>query len=195
MTGTRRRLISRRFTALLGTDAGVRAGRVDQRDDGQPELLGELHLEERLAVALRVRAAEVARQAFLGVTALLVADDEALDAPDAPEAGHDRRVVAVAAVAVQLAPVAADHLNVVEGLRALRVARHAHGLPRREAAVGLGQQAAARLVQRADLVGNGGRVGAALERRDLALDLGDGLLEVEDLDCGHQANRSRGGGR
>jgi hypothetical protein len=89
------------LAAFLGADAGVGAGRVDQRDDGQAELLGQLHLRHRLAVALRVGAAEVAGDLLLGVFALVVGDDEALVRADAAEAGDDGGVVAEAPVAVQ----------------------------------------------------------------------------------------------
>ena len=43
-----------RLTALLGFDAGVSAGGVEEGHDGQPELIGQAHDTHRLAVALGV---------------------------------------------------------------------------------------------------------------------------------------------
>jgi hypothetical protein len=53
-----------------------------------------------LAVALR-RAAEVARDLLVGFLALLMPDEHDLVRADAGEAGDDRGVVAIAAVAVE----------------------------------------------------------------------------------------------
>src|ERR1041384_1851350 len=46
------------LAAFFGTDAGVGTGRVDEGDDGEIELLGDLHFGEGLAVALGVGAAK-----------------------------------------------------------------------------------------------------------------------------------------
>src|SRR3712207_7858635 len=46
--------------ALLGRGSGERAGRVDERDDGQLQPLGEPVQPDCLAIAFRVRHAEVA---------------------------------------------------------------------------------------------------------------------------------------
>ena len=69
------------LAALLGADARVGARRVDEGDDRLAELLGQLHQPQRLAVALGVRHAEVARDLLLRVAALLVADDHDARAP------------------------------------------------------------------------------------------------------------------
>ena len=61
--------------AFLRADAGIRAGRVNQRDDGQAEFVRQPHQAQRLAVAFGMRGAEIAQDVFLGVAALLRADD------------------------------------------------------------------------------------------------------------------------
>ena len=179
------------LAALLAVEARVGTRRVDERDDGQAELLGQLHLQHGLAITLGIGAAKAALDALLGGAALVMAHHQTLHASDAREAGDDTGIVAVASVAVQLAPVAADHADVVERLRALRMARHAHGLPRGQVGVGLGEQAVARVLQRGDLVGELDRVGLLLQGVDLPLDLGDRLLEVQGDKRwgGHEVNR------
>ena len=64
------------LAALLGVEAGIGAGRIDKREDRPAELGGELHQPQRLAIALGLGLAEVARHALLGVAALLVAEDQ-----------------------------------------------------------------------------------------------------------------------
>src|SRR6185436_21175030 len=65
------------LAALLGVDAGISAGGVDEGEYRQAELFGELHHAQRLAVALGLGHAEIARDLFLGVAALLVAEHHA----------------------------------------------------------------------------------------------------------------------
>src|SRR5438093_669593 len=48
------------LAALFGAEPGIGAGRVDERDDGLTELLGQMHEPERLAIALGMRHPEVA---------------------------------------------------------------------------------------------------------------------------------------
>ena len=60
---------------LLGADARIRAGRVDEGQDRVAEAVGELDRADRLAVALGPRHAEVAVRALGQVAALLVADE------------------------------------------------------------------------------------------------------------------------
>ena len=69
--------------ALLGADAGIGAGGVDERDEGQAEFFRQPHEAQRLAIAFGIGAAEVAFDVLLQLAALLVADDDALAAADA----------------------------------------------------------------------------------------------------------------
>ena len=87
------------LAALLGADAGIGAGGVDQRDHRHVEAVGHLHQPHRLAVALRPRHAEIVLEPALGVGALLVADDADALAAEAAEAADDRVVLAELAVA------------------------------------------------------------------------------------------------
>jgi hypothetical protein len=49
-----------RLAALFGADARIRARRVDEREERQPEFFRKLHEPQRLAIALGARHAEVA---------------------------------------------------------------------------------------------------------------------------------------
>ena len=134
--GTARRDISRRFVAIASDTPrsslsmpGIRAGRVDERQDRAPELLGELHDAEGLPVPLGPRHPEVAADLLLRVASLLVADDRDGPLAEDAEPGHDGRVVGVGPVAVQLDEVAEEDPHVVERERAGRVARDERLLP------------------------------------------------------------------
>ena len=128
------------WPALLGAEPGIGARRVDQRDDRRAELGGQLHQPERLAVALGMRHAEVALEVLLGVAALLVPDDHHRDAAEPRPAAHDRRVVHVEPVAVELDEVGEDGAEVVERVRAAGVAGDHDPLDGREVPVDLRPQ-------------------------------------------------------
>ena len=68
---------------------------------------------------------------------LLVPDEQRLVRPEACKPRDHRRVVAEPTVAVKLAEVLAEHLDVVAALRPLGVACHAHRVPRRDRVVHL----------------------------------------------------------
>src|SRR5205823_7425624 len=88
-------------TLLVGyTHGGAR--RVDQGDDGQGQRLGQQEEALRLAEALRMSHAEVALHVFTRAAAFLVAHDHHGAAIEEGRAAHDGRIVAEAAVAVQL---------------------------------------------------------------------------------------------
>ena len=98
---------------------------------GRPILRRQPHLQQRLAIALRVGAAEVAGRALGQVLPLLVADEHDLVLIEVGQPGDDRLVVADGPVAVQLEELLEDQLDVVAGLGApldaARPARSARG--------------------------------------------------------------------
>ena len=110
---------------------------VDEGDDRQVELVGQGHHPHRLAVALGPGHAEVAVGALGRVAALLVADDRDRAVRAAADARHDRRVVAVEAVAVQLLEVRPEPRDVVERVGPVLVAGELDRLPDRRAGLGL----------------------------------------------------------
>ena len=172
--------------ALFGADAGVGAGRVDQGDDRQAELLGQLHAAQGFAIALGVGQAEVALDLFLGVPALVVADEHDLVPGHAGQAALDGGVVAEVAVAVQFAELAADHVDVVVEQRPLRVAGDLDGLPGGQVVVGLAQQRGVVGAKLAKLFGVIDLLGGlqGFELVDLLFELGQRLFEFEHVPGG-----------
>ncbi len=168
-----------RLTPLLGADARVRAGRVDEGEDRLAELLGELHEPERLAVPLGVGHAEVARDLLARVTPLLVADDDDAEPLEAREAADDGRVVAVEPVAVELDEVLEEELDEVARVGAPGVPGELRPLPGRQARVGLLALSQEPLLELRDLVADPRRVLFGLERRDPILKLEQRCLEVK----------------
>src|SRR5262245_10723665 len=171
-----------RLAALLGPDARIRARRVHEREYRHAELLGELHQPQGLAVALGLGHAEIAENLLLGVAPLLVADHHAGLAVEAREPADNGGVVGEAAVAVQLLEAGEEIADVVERVRALRVARHQRDLPRAELAVDFLGERLAFLLELRDLRRDVER-GVVLHEAqllDLGLELGDRLLEFQE---------------
>src|SRR5690348_1385673 len=122
------------LAALLGADARISAGGVDEGEHGQAEAFGHLHQAQRLAVAFRTRHAEVAADLRLDVAALLVTDHHHRPPDHAREAADDRRVVGIHAIARELVEFIANHGQVVAGVGAPRMPRQLRDLPWRQVA-------------------------------------------------------------
>ncbi len=183
------------LAALLGADAGMGAGRVDQRHDRQAEALGEVHQAHRLAVAFGVRHAEVVAHPALGVGALLVADHDQRAAAEARETALDRAVVAEGAIARERRVVLEQLGRVVGEMRPLGMARDLRLLPGVELGVGLAQQLLGARLEARDLVGEVevAAVGQMAQLLDLALELADRLLELQQWPLPPVSRRRRSG--
>ena len=95
------------LAALFGADAGIRAGRVDERHDRETEAVRHFHQPHGLAVALGMGHAEVALDVFLGGAAFLLAYQHDLSAAHGCESADHRLVVLEAPVAVQFLEILA----------------------------------------------------------------------------------------
>ena len=123
--------------ALFAANARIGALSVNQTDHGQAVLLRQFHLGEGFAIAFRVGASEIAGDLLFRIPALVLSDEHDLVAADAREAGHDRPVIPARTIAVQLDVVPGQQAQVVRQNRAMRVPRHLHGFPGRQARVRL----------------------------------------------------------
>jgi hypothetical protein len=169
------------LSTLLGADAGVRAGRVDEREDGQTEAVGHFEETDGFAVAFGVGHAEVAGDVFAGGAAFLVPHDD--DAPPAVlrQPADDRGIVGEAPVAVQLDEVGAEPRDVVHHVRALSVPRNLDLLHRGERAEELARHLFCVLLHAPELLGEVrfGR-GEDTQLTDTIQELDDGGFEGED---------------
>ena len=167
------------LSALLTSDAGICTGSIDKRDDRQPKLFSELHLQKCFAITLGVRTAEVCSNLFGDCLSLVVTDEHALHGANAREARHDCGIITESSVAMQFAEVAANHRHVVVCLGTKWVAGDADGLPRGQAGVDLLKQALPSRVELSELVGVTLGIWALLNRVDLTLDIKDWVLKIE----------------
>ena len=157
------------LAALFGADAGIRSGCIDQRDERQTELFGELHEPQALAIALGPRHAVVAPDAFLRVTALLMTENDDGLVFEASEAADERVIVGVHAIAVQLLEIREALVDVVERVGPLRVTGELRDLPGRQVRKDAPRE----------------RLALVLEARDLLADVELGVLadELQSIDA------------
>ena len=125
------------LAALFGVDAGIRAGRVNERQYRAAEFCRELHDAQCLAIPFGLGLAEIAVDALLGVASLLMADDGYGAAAKFCQAGDERFIVAKAAVAVEFDKVGEHQINPVESVGPLGMARNLGALPGAEVSVKL----------------------------------------------------------
>ena len=137
---------------------------------------------KRSAVTLGPRHAVIAAHPLLGVAALLVADQHDGSAIQPGETPDDGLVVRVHPVAVQFVPLLAEHRNVIECVRPLRMPRELHHLPRGEVGEDAGRQCTTLRLQARDLLTDVdlGVGGNKTQLVDFRLELGDRLLEFQE---------------
>ena len=140
-----------RLPVLLSVNAGVSARGINKRDDRETELLGKLHQAKGLPVPFGVCHAEVAVRTALDVAALLMPDHHHGVAAETRETADNRRIIAVAAITMQLIEIGEHHPDVVERIRAVRVAGHLGNLQRGQFRVGLLQKLGRLLLETVDL--------------------------------------------
>ena len=171
------------LAALLGADAGIGAGGVDEGDHRQAELVGQVHQPHRLAVALRPGGAEIVLDAGGGVVALLVADHHHRRAAKPAQPADDGLVVAEFAVAAQLDEILDQAGDVVDEVRPLGMAGDLRLLPAVQVGIGLPAHPRRAVAQGVDLglegIGATRLVGELGQLLDLRLELGDRPLEIQ----------------
>ena len=165
----------------LGVDAREGAGGVHEGEHRQPEAPSQFEQPAGLAVALGPGHAEIVLHPALGVAALLRADHHHGAAAEAPEATHHRLVFGERTIAGERRVIGDQGAEIGQRLRPVRVARDLRLLPRRQARVGDAQLPVGLVGQPADLLGDvdAARLLHLPKLLDLALELGDGFLEVQ----------------
>ena len=148
--GDERNLQSRHLAQIVGNGFGlaaffraksrIRSHDIDQGDDRMLPFLGEPHRAQCLAIAFRIGLAKIAIDALLGVAALLRTEDQHLPSAKGRHAANHGGIVAKTAVAMDLAEIGKDALDVVQRIRTHGVARQLGALPRRELASHLAAQ-------------------------------------------------------
>ena len=170
---------------LLGADAGIGARRIDEGHQRQTKSLRQPHQAQSLAIALGLGHAVVAAHALLGVAALLVTDEHHRAILEPRGTADDGEIVAIHAIAMQLLEVFEDETGVVERVGTLRVARQLCDLPGRQVRENGLRELFALLLEAGDFfldVDRGAR-GNMFQFLDFGFQLGDGLLEIEKVDC------------
>jgi len=169
------------LTALFRVYPGICAGRIDETKQWTFKLLSNLHYPEGLAVALRLRHAEIVPDAALGIGTLLVADHDDGAVLEAADPAHDGGVLGEVAVARKRREVRDQRVHIVEAMRPIGMPRHLGLLPRRELGVGVDQRLLRLVLELRHLFGDGRGTIVAVDRPelgDLAFELGDRLFEI-----------------
>ncbi len=162
--------------------------------DRNIEAVGHFHQPHRLAVAFRHGHAEIVLEPALGVGALFLAEHADALALEAAEAADDGVVLAEFAVAGERHEVGDQGRDIVERVRALRVARHLRLLPGGEGGIKFLQRLGRLGLQPVDFLADGDRIAGLAERAqflDLGLQFGHRLFEVEiaaDVSSEHGSN-------
>ena len=170
------------LTALFRALAGIGAGRVDQGHNRQVEAVGQIHQPHRLAIALRPRHAKVALDPGFGVMALFMADHHHGHVIEPRDPAHHCMVIGKAAVAGKRGKFGEEPLNVILGVRAVRMARNLAFLPWGQRLIEIFQEAVRLAVQRLGFFRDvHGRVRARQRPQflGLAFNLGEWLFEIQ----------------
>jgi hypothetical protein len=115
--------------AFLCCHAGVRARRVNERDDGQAEFMRHAHQPERLPITFGMRGAEIAQDVFLGVPAFLRADDHDPVLAQLGKAADHGVILGKHAVAMQFLEIREGLAAIIQRVGPLGMARQLHALP------------------------------------------------------------------
>src|SRR5215204_870917 len=166
---------------LLCAPPGESAGRIDERDHGQPEPGGELVEAHYLAVALGMGHTEVAFDPAVDVCPFVVADEDDVVVPDPGETAPHGGVVAEEPVARELVEIVGQGIAVGPEVRAPWVAGDLHALIRGEIGVDAPTGRVEGIFQAGDFRPQlGTRASEPSELRDAFLEVLDRALEVED---------------
>ena len=141
------------LAAFLGLDPRKSARSVNQRHDRQAKTARQLHQADRLAIAFGLAHAEIVLDAGGGIVALFMADQHHPALAQPRETAQNGLILAIAAVSAQRHEVAEHPFDIVEEMRALRMAGDLRLLPRGQRLVDRIEQIGALALQPGDLAG------------------------------------------
>ena len=121
-----------RLAALLGANTRISAGRVDKSEHGNLKFFCRFHQAQGFAVAFRLGHTKIAADFFFGVAPFLMANHHHALAVKTRQAAHNGGIIGKSTVAVQLFKIGAQGVDIIQGVRALGMARHLRHLHRRE---------------------------------------------------------------
>ena len=180
------------LATLLGAEPGIRARRVDEANDRALESRREPHEARRFAIALGARHAEVAMDVVLRVAALLVAEHEHFPFIELRDAADDRRIVAEAAIAVELDEVVHQQADVIHHVRPRRMPRELDFLLRRQIGEDFFLELLRLLLEPPDLRGEVDGLGRQVPQvGNLLFEIDDRPLELEDHAVGYRRRFGR----
>jgi hypothetical protein len=107
------------LTAFFGTDAGIRARRIDKRDHGQIEPVGHFHQPDGFAITLGHGHAEVVLDAAFDVSTLFVAEHEHRAAAEFTDTADDSFVVGEVTVPGERCEIFDQRADELEAMRPL----------------------------------------------------------------------------
>ena len=110
-----------RLAAFLGAQAGVSARSIDKRKYRPAEFLCYLHRAECFPIALGIGHPEIAVNLLLGIARLLMPHNHDFFAMETRHPADDGRIVGIAAIAMNLAPLSKNAFDVIERIGALRM--------------------------------------------------------------------------
>ena len=96
---------------------------------GRVNFFGQAHQTHRFAVAFGARHTEIAQDFFFGIAAFLMADHHHTLPVETRQAADDGTVVGEHAISVQLFKIGEQGFDIVQRVRALRMACHLRNLP------------------------------------------------------------------
>ncbi len=136
------------MATLFRAFTGVGTGGVDQRDHGQPELVGQFHEPHGFAVAFGAGHAEIAFDTGFGVVALFMADHDDRRVVEPCQTAHDRKIIGKVPVPRQRGVFGKKGFNIVFAMGPVGVTCHLTFAPRRQRLVQIVKHLVGFFVQR-----------------------------------------------
>ena len=111
--------------------AGKCARSIDEGDDGKAEAICQTHQAKGFSISFGMGTSEIAQEIFFCIPTFLVAEEDNALPVQGRQTSDERAIFAKGAVASEFEEFGSAMAQVVEQVRALRVANDLNALPRR----------------------------------------------------------------